>query len=554
MRDLGITPQSSAVVSAIIALARSLGLRVIAEGVENLRQMDVLHRLGCGVMQGFLFAKALPPDDLETWLQQTVLPRKAPWIGTASDEAAAARARACLAARADGRARERPDAPSRPSRTAAAPGWSGRRAAHAGPNPGRAACQGDLAPAGAGAAGADARELRARLGPWRPVPRRRPSRQPPASRRSAMGRLIERLVRGLERGGRQWTAARKKDGLQRVLDGSRADPQRLHERLRQLTASWDGDDDAGGVETLAGDLSEPHCRGAARRAAGCRVPATRHWGAVVASLEGTVRTALPADDARARDLADQLAALARAHRRRRRRARRWWPRSSAPAPRRGACWRSATSWSIELAALARELTAGLTELAEDDSWARGQAEAMQARLGPADGSAVLSVRSVRATHDLLAQTRRQQQRLQGRARPRARCVEDAGAQPGRPNSASSVAVPAASAHSSARYAESIEQADSLDGLADAGARDGAAEPHRAGRSRQTPARACRPARPKPTQLSTRVRELEGELRRLSEEVSIDALTQVANRRGLAQAFEAESARHAARRQHAGAWR
>ena len=75
VRDLGITPQSSAVVSAIIALARSLGLRVIAEGVENLRQMDVLHRLGCGVMQGFLFAKALPPDDLEIWLQQTVLPR-----------------------------------------------------------------------------------------------------------------------------------------------------------------------------------------------------------------------------------------------------------------------------------------------------------------------------------------------------------------------------------------------------------------------------------------------------------------------------------------------
>jgi predicted signal transduction protein with EAL and GGDEF domain/FixJ family two-component response regulator len=85
VRDLGITPQSSAVVSAIIALARSLGLRVIAEGVENLRQMEVLHRLGCVLMQGFLFAKALPPDDLETWLQQTVLPRKAPWIGAVSE-------------------------------------------------------------------------------------------------------------------------------------------------------------------------------------------------------------------------------------------------------------------------------------------------------------------------------------------------------------------------------------------------------------------------------------------------------------------------------------
>jgi predicted signal transduction protein with EAL and GGDEF domain/DNA-binding response OmpR family regulator len=85
VRDLGITPQSSAVVSAIIALARSLGLRVIAEGVENLRQMEVLHKLGCTVMQGFLFAKALPPDDLDAWLQQTVLPRKAPWIGAVSE-------------------------------------------------------------------------------------------------------------------------------------------------------------------------------------------------------------------------------------------------------------------------------------------------------------------------------------------------------------------------------------------------------------------------------------------------------------------------------------
>ena len=80
-----MTPQSSAVVTAIIALARSLGLRVIAEGVENLRQMEVLHRLGCGVMQGFLFSRPQPPEDIETWLQQTVLPRKAPWIGKAGD-------------------------------------------------------------------------------------------------------------------------------------------------------------------------------------------------------------------------------------------------------------------------------------------------------------------------------------------------------------------------------------------------------------------------------------------------------------------------------------
>jgi predicted signal transduction protein with EAL and GGDEF domain/DNA-binding response OmpR family regulator len=86
IRDLGMTPQSSAVVTAIIALARSLGLRVVAEGVENLRQMEVLHRLGCGVMQGFLFSKPKPADEIQAWLEGTVLPRTAPWAGLATDE------------------------------------------------------------------------------------------------------------------------------------------------------------------------------------------------------------------------------------------------------------------------------------------------------------------------------------------------------------------------------------------------------------------------------------------------------------------------------------
>jgi EAL domain-containing protein (putative c-di-GMP-specific phosphodiesterase class I) len=83
VHELGVTPQSSGVVTAIIAVARSLGLRVIGEGVETLRQMEVLHRLGCSVMQGFLFSRPIPAEELERWLQQTVLPRKAPWIGQA---------------------------------------------------------------------------------------------------------------------------------------------------------------------------------------------------------------------------------------------------------------------------------------------------------------------------------------------------------------------------------------------------------------------------------------------------------------------------------------
>ena len=86
IRDLGMTPQSSAVVTAIIALARSLGLRVIAEGVETRRQMEVLHRLGCSVMQGFLFSKPKPADEIQPWLEDTVLPKLTSWLGPAADE------------------------------------------------------------------------------------------------------------------------------------------------------------------------------------------------------------------------------------------------------------------------------------------------------------------------------------------------------------------------------------------------------------------------------------------------------------------------------------
>jgi EAL domain-containing protein (putative c-di-GMP-specific phosphodiesterase class I) len=78
--DLGVTPQSSAVVTAIIALARSLGLRVVAEGVESLRQMEVLHRLGCSQMQGWLFNKPMPPEELQQWVLQNLQPRNAPWV------------------------------------------------------------------------------------------------------------------------------------------------------------------------------------------------------------------------------------------------------------------------------------------------------------------------------------------------------------------------------------------------------------------------------------------------------------------------------------------
>ena len=77
VRDLGVLPQSLAVVTAIIALAKSLDLKVVAEGVENQRQQDVLFGEGCSLMQGFLFSKPMPPEDVQAWMESVALPRKA---------------------------------------------------------------------------------------------------------------------------------------------------------------------------------------------------------------------------------------------------------------------------------------------------------------------------------------------------------------------------------------------------------------------------------------------------------------------------------------------
>jgi diguanylate cyclase (GGDEF)-like protein/PAS domain S-box-containing protein len=61
---LGDDPDDTAIATAIISLARSMGLRVVAEGVETRRQLDELRRLGCDHAQGFLFAKPTAPADL----------------------------------------------------------------------------------------------------------------------------------------------------------------------------------------------------------------------------------------------------------------------------------------------------------------------------------------------------------------------------------------------------------------------------------------------------------------------------------------------------------
>ena len=67
-------PESAAIVSTIITLANSLGLSVIAEGVETDGQADILRRLKCDEMQGYLFSKPLPPEEIGAFLRRWTQP------------------------------------------------------------------------------------------------------------------------------------------------------------------------------------------------------------------------------------------------------------------------------------------------------------------------------------------------------------------------------------------------------------------------------------------------------------------------------------------------
>lgn len=60
VQDIGIDEQDRAIAQAVIALGRALNLRVIAEGVETVEQLEVLRRMHCEDMQGFLFSRPIP--------------------------------------------------------------------------------------------------------------------------------------------------------------------------------------------------------------------------------------------------------------------------------------------------------------------------------------------------------------------------------------------------------------------------------------------------------------------------------------------------------------
>ena len=69
VKDVLTDPNDAAIARTIIGLAQSLGLGVMAEGVETEAQRDFLARHGCSCFQGYLFCKPLPIDELEDFMQ-----------------------------------------------------------------------------------------------------------------------------------------------------------------------------------------------------------------------------------------------------------------------------------------------------------------------------------------------------------------------------------------------------------------------------------------------------------------------------------------------------
>jgi diguanylate cyclase len=404
--------------------------------------------------------------------------------------------------------------------------------------------------------------------------------------------LMDRMVRNLERGGKQWTTARKKDSLQRVLSGSRADAAKLQQRLGQLLTSWETDKleetppeseaeggaeaseapaasavgavEAGAAEVagvpqappaiglepllppdpaLGPSLGEPVAEPVAGSDLGIDVAAqgaepapdpTPAWNQSLAALGSTVREALPAADTGNQRLAEAIHDATRRIR------------------RDGVSHELAEEITVlcaqadrvvqhrhhlvtQLGQLCHELTASLTDLTENDIWVQGQCDAMHNVLN--DG---LTARGVKAVSELLRHTRQHQGRLRGE-RERARDalkvlinqmlteLSELGMQTGRFH------------ESVGRYADVIEKADSLESLAGV-VREMVEESRTVqGLVQQAQAR-LQSEHSKADELTQRVGELESELRRLSQEVSTDQLTQIANRRGLLMTFDVERGR------------
>ena len=68
VQHLGADHKALSLVKTILALAANLDLTIVAEGVETDQQLEILRGLRCGEVQGFLFGRAMPREDIDQYL------------------------------------------------------------------------------------------------------------------------------------------------------------------------------------------------------------------------------------------------------------------------------------------------------------------------------------------------------------------------------------------------------------------------------------------------------------------------------------------------------
>jgi EAL domain-containing protein (putative c-di-GMP-specific phosphodiesterase class I) len=73
MRDIESSDTDAAIATAIIAMGNSLKLQVIAEGVETEGQLAFLRKNSCQEMQGFLFSRPIPAQEVPAFIRKTML-------------------------------------------------------------------------------------------------------------------------------------------------------------------------------------------------------------------------------------------------------------------------------------------------------------------------------------------------------------------------------------------------------------------------------------------------------------------------------------------------
>jgi diguanylate cyclase (GGDEF)-like protein/PAS domain S-box-containing protein len=82
VRQMTLNPDGTSIVKAIISMGQSLKLKIIAEGVETVEELELLQALGCDEAQGYLFSRPVAPDKFEVLLvRQTKLAMLWPGIG-----------------------------------------------------------------------------------------------------------------------------------------------------------------------------------------------------------------------------------------------------------------------------------------------------------------------------------------------------------------------------------------------------------------------------------------------------------------------------------------